>query len=51
MICVHLLGEAEVRLLDFKTTWSEFQKASQTPAERGEVELLILKLKTTWSEF
>ena len=28
------LGEAEVRILDFKTTWSEFQIPSQTaPAE------------------
>ena len=27
-------GEAEVRILDFKTTWSEFQMPSQTaPAE------------------
>ena len=26
-------GEAEVRILDFKTTWSEFQKASQTATE------------------
>ena len=43
--------EAEVRILDFKTTWSEFQKASQTAAERGEAELRILNFKTTWSEF
>ena len=26
--CCHR-GEAEVRILDFKTTWSEFQKANQ----------------------
>ena len=26
-------GKAEVRILDFKTTWSEFQKASQTATE------------------
>ena len=26
-------SEAEVRILDFKTTWSEFQKASQTATE------------------
>ena len=26
-------GKAEVRTLDFKTTWSEFQKASQTATE------------------
>ena len=25
-------GEAEVRILDFKTTWSEFQKPCQTAA-------------------
>ena len=43
-------GEAELRILDFKTTWSEFQKASQTAAERGEAELRILNFKTTWSE-
>ena len=28
-------GEAEVRILDFKTTWSEFQKANQTATEQG----------------
>ena len=44
-------GEAELRILDFKTTWSEFQKASPTAAERGEAELRILNFKTTWSEF
>ena len=38
-------GEAELRILDFKTTWSEFQKASQTAAERGEAELRILNSK------
>ena len=43
-------GKAELRILDFKTTWSEFQKPSQTAAERGEAELRILNLKTTWSE-
>ena len=42
-------GKAELRILDFKTTWSEFQKASQTAAERGEAELRILDFKTTWS--
>ena len=26
-------GEAEVRILDFKTTWSESQKVSQTVTE------------------
>ena len=44
-------GEAELRILNFKTTWSEFQKPSQTAAERGEAELRILNFKTTWSEF
>ena len=44
-------GEAELRILDFKTTWSEFQKASSTAAERDEAELRILDFKTTWSEF
>ena len=36
-----------MRILDFKTTWSEFQKESQTATKRGEA----LYLKTTWSEF
>ena len=40
--------EAKVCILDFKTTWSEFQKASQTAAERGEAELRILNSKTTY---
>ena len=31
-------GKAEVRILDFKTIWSEFQKASQTATEQGKVE-------------
>ena len=26
-------GEAELRILDFKTTWSEFQKPSDTAGE------------------
>merc|ERR1712223_1587631 len=38
-------GEAEVRILNFKTTWSEFQKPSQTAATRGEAELRIYNLK------
>ena len=38
-------GEAEVRILDFKTTWSEFQKASQTATEWGKAELHILNFK------
>ena len=28
-------GEAELRIFDFKTTWSEFQMASQTATEHG----------------
>ena len=38
-------GEAEVRMLNFKTTWSEFQKSSQTTAMRGEAELHLYILK------
>ena len=37
-------GEAEVRILDFETTWSEFQKPCQTAAVRGEAELRIYNL-------
>ena len=44
-------GEAEVRILEFKTTWSEFQKSSQTDAEQGKGELRKLNFKTTSSEF
>ena len=44
-------GEAEVRILNFRTTWTEFRKSSQTAAERGEAELRILNFKTTWSDF
>ena len=39
--------EAEVCILDFKTTWSEFQKASQTATEQGKAKLRILDFKTT----
>ena len=42
---------AKVRILDFKTTWSEFQKACQTATEQGEAELHIIDFKTIWSEF
>ena len=41
-------GEAEVRILDFETTWSEFQKATQTATEQGKAELCILDFKTTY---
>ena len=43
-------GEAELRILNFKATWSKFQKTNQTAAERGEAELRILNFKATWSE-
>ena len=36
---------AEVRILDFQTTLSEFQAQSQTAAARGEAELRIYNLK------
>ena len=32
-------GKAKVRILDFKTTWSEFQNPYQTAAVQGEAEL------------
>ena len=44
-------GEAELRILNFKTSWSEFQQPSKTAAERGEAELHILYFKTTLSEY
>ena len=43
--------EAELRIINFKTIWSEFRKPRQTAATRGEAELRILDFKTTWSEF
>ena len=36
--------EAEVRILDFRTTWSEFQKPYQTTAVGGEAKLRIHNL-------
>ena len=36
-----------VRILDFKTTWSDFQKVSQTATEQGKAKLCILHFKTT----
>ena len=42
-------GEAKLRILNFKTTWSKIQKGSLTTAERGKAKLRILNLKTTWS--
>ena len=46
---------AEVRILDFQTTLSEFQAQSQTAAARGEAKLRIYNLKKTsptqsWSQ-
>ena len=38
-------GKAEVRILDFKNTWSEFQKPSQTATVRGKAELYMYNLK------
>ena len=43
--------KAELHILNFKTTWSEFEMGSQTAAERGKAKLHILNFKTTWSEF
>ena len=40
-----------MRILDFKTIWSDFQRLTQTAAEQGEAELRLLDFKTTWSEF
>ena len=40
-------GKAEVRVLDFKTTCSEFQKPYQIAAARGKAELRIYNLKKT----
>ena len=42
-------GIAKLRILDFKNTWSMFQKTSQAAAEQGVAELRILDFKTTWS--
>ena len=43
-------GKAKLRIFDFKTTWSEFQKAFQTAAVPVEAELHILNFETTWSD-
>ena len=43
-------GKVELRILNFKTTWSEYQKPSHTAAEQGKAKLCILNFKTTWSE-
>ena len=38
-------GEAEVRIFDFQTTWTQFQKHCQTTATLGEAELCRDNLK------
>ena len=43
-------GEAKVRILNFKTTWLEFQRASQTATKQGEAKLCIINFRTKWSE-
>ena len=43
--------KAEVCITDFETTWSEFQKASQTSTGQDKAKLRILSFKTTESEF
>ena len=40
-------GEAKVCILDFTTTWSEFQEASQTATEQGKAKLYTLYFKTS----
>ena len=42
-------GKAELRILDFKTTWSEFQKSCQTAGMQDEAELRIYNVKKTSS--
>ena len=39
-------GEAKVRILDFKTTWSEFQRPSQTALAKAKPRCLYSILKT-----
>ena len=38
-------GVAKLCILDFKTTWSEFQKTSQTATQQGKAKLRLLNLK------
>ena len=38
-------GEAELRIFNLKTRWSEFQKPFQTAAMQGEAKLRIYNLK------
>ena len=44
-------GEAKVGIFDFKTTWSQFQKASQTATEQVKAGQCTFNFKTTWTEF
>ena len=44
-------GETKVCLLNFKMTWLEFQKTSQTAPEWSEAELCTLYFQTTLAEF
>ena len=37
-------AKAEIHLLNFKTTWLEFEKVSQTATEQGKAELRIYNL-------
>ena len=41
-------GEAKVRILNFKITWSEFQRASQNATEQGKVKVCLFNSKTKW---
>ena len=38
-------GEVKPRILDYKTTWSEFQKPSQTAATQCKAKLHVYNLK------
>ena len=40
-------GKAELRILNFKTTWSDFQKPCQTTAIQGKAEVGTYNLKKT----
>ena len=41
-------GEAKVRIFNFKTTWSEFQRVIQTAtAEQDKAKVRILEFKNT----
>ena len=44
-------NKAEIRILDFKTTWSEFQKPSQTAASKAKPSCVYSILKPHGSDF